>query len=77
MNENKKFAKIRMGRTRIGIWTAIICAAFLGAVYYYNLLLDTQIPADSDNAGSTLAIYDENILGGLDCLLYTSPSPRD
>ena len=66
MNENKKFAKIRMGRTWIGIWTAIICVAFLGAVYYYNLLLDTQIPADSDNAGSTLAIYDENILGGLD-----------
>lgn len=66
MNENKKGSTIQITKNQVITWTAIICVAILGTAYYYNLLLDITIPVDSDSAGSTIAIYDENILGGRD-----------
>lgn len=47
------------------IWGIIIVLALISTVYYYNLLLNIQLPVHSDDAGSTIAIYDENIFGGL------------
>ncbi len=65
MSQNENVRKIKGMKKQIFMWAAMISVSILGAVYYYNLLLNIQIPVSSDDAGSTIAIYDENILGGL------------
>lgn len=64
MMGKRDLERTKIFKNWIWAWGLIGTVAILGAVYYYNLLLNIPIPVHSDDAGSTIAIYDENILGG-------------